>query len=99
MVVWGGQRTNDDHPTAGAVYSPGLDAWTRLSTVDVPKGRAVTTVVWTGTEFVFWGGYELSYASTGTGGILATLITLPPRGDARMNRTDQTRHRETRRAL
>ena len=57
MIVWGG-RTYDGqtYPESGSRYDPIADRWTRMSTVDAPKGRINSAAVWTGDEMIVWGG-------------------------------------------
>jgi N-acetylneuraminic acid mutarotase len=39
------------------------DTWTRISTTNVPTGRAGHTAVWTGSEMIVWGGVGCSYGN------------------------------------
>lgn len=61
MIVWGGYHEdaggNYAYLNTGARYNPQTDAWTPMSGVAAPVGRASHTAVWTGTEMFVWGGY------------------------------------------
>ncbi len=60
MIVWGGSTREpgaaSDYFVNGARYNPETDTWKPMSTIGAPKGRIITTAVWTGTEMVLWGG-------------------------------------------
>jgi hypothetical protein len=64
VVLWGGGRYQGDadappsevpRDPAGMVYDPAADRWTALPPAPV-AARARTRGVWTGAEFVVWGG-------------------------------------------
>ncbi|HLF40161.1 MAG TPA: hypothetical protein VI854_01675, partial [Acidimicrobiia bacterium] len=66
-VVWGGgsYEAEEDAPPArvapgGAAYDPSATTWTALPAAPVPT-RARARAVWTGAEFIVWGG-ESGYA-------------------------------------
>ena len=44
------------------------DTWTATSTTNAPVGRDVHTAVWTGSEMIVWGGYDISTTTLNTGG-------------------------------
>jgi N-acetylneuraminic acid mutarotase len=69
MIVWGGYYypPGDDWNTGGR-YNPASDSWTPTSTVNVPLARRSHTAVWTGSEMIVWGGFNvelLEYLNTG----------------------------------
>jgi hypothetical protein len=54
MLVWGGSL-----PTGlndGALYNPTTDSWRAISNLNAPSQRVDPKYVWTGTEFIVWGG-------------------------------------------
>ncbi|MGH8976398.1 MAG: hypothetical protein ACRD0C_24685, partial [Acidimicrobiia bacterium] len=64
VVLWGGGRYNGDADAPpsevprdpdGMAYDPAADRWTPLPPAPIPA-RARTRGVWTGAEFVVWGG-------------------------------------------
>lgn len=63
LVVWGGGsgRAGEGdggnwHPSeSGAAYDPAADRWDVLPTAPIPA-RLAATAVWTGREFIVWGG-------------------------------------------
>jgi N-acetylneuraminic acid mutarotase len=60
MIVWGGYddvmgvSLND-----GGRYDPATDSWRPTSLTNAPAVRTFHTVVWTGTEMIVWGGFDL----------------------------------------
>ena len=70
MIVWGGVFCcpGIDFNTGGR-YDPGTDSWTPTSTTSAPLARYDHTAVWTGSEIIVWGGYNLETAAfLNTGG-------------------------------
>jgi hypothetical protein len=67
MIVWGGRPPGAGYPSTntGAVYDPGADAWTDISTAGAPLGRVGPTGVWTGSRMIVWGGTSSGYWNTG----------------------------------
>jgi ankyrin repeat protein/N-acetylneuraminic acid mutarotase len=69
MIVWGGSardpQTSSDYYENGGRYDPETDTWKPISTIGAPKGRILTTAVWTGTEMVVWGGVNDAQAANG----------------------------------
>jgi N-acetylneuraminic acid mutarotase len=69
MIVWGGSsrepQTPADYFENGARYNPDTDTWKPISTVGAPKGRVLTSAVWTGKELVVWGGVNDAQATNG----------------------------------
>ena len=61
MVVWGGNSYDgSSHPLGdGGIYDPVLDTWTSTATNGAPAARYDHTTVWTGTEMIVWGGFNV----------------------------------------
>ena len=74
MIVWGGTfSTTVPAFGDGAIYDPGTDTWTSIPNAGAPSGRRGLAAVWTGEEFVVWGGGSYDFATrtstqTNTGG-------------------------------
>jgi len=62
MIVWGGRNTSQfDFLNTGGRYNPTSDSWTATPvTAATPVARAQFTGVWSGTEFIVWGGSSLN---------------------------------------
>jgi N-acetylneuraminic acid mutarotase len=57
MVVWGGELDSSSNPTnTGGQYDPATDSWTATTTTGAPSARTDHGAVWTGTEYIIWGG-------------------------------------------
>ena len=58
FMVWGGLNGSNGAPTnTGAVYDISANSWTTTSTgTNSPSARSYTSLVWTGTEAIVWGG-------------------------------------------
>jgi N-acetylneuraminic acid mutarotase len=57
FIVWGGNAGHGNFFSNGARYNPTTDTWTSMSTSNAPSGRYLNTMgIWTGTEFIVWGG-------------------------------------------
>jgi len=54
MLVWGGSIPTGFND--GALYNPTTDSWRAISNVNAPSQRVDPKFVWTGTEFIVWGG-------------------------------------------
>jgi hypothetical protein len=68
MFVWGGfNNTPPYFLNTGGRYNPATDSWTAVSTTNAPTGRDFHAVVWTGSEVIVWGGYNLT-CDLNTGG-------------------------------
>ena len=70
MIVWGGYYypPGDDWNTGGR-YNPASDSWTPTSTANAPLAREDHTAVWTGSEMIVWGGFNVDYVEfLNTGG-------------------------------
>ena len=62
MIVWGGWDDQDFLNTGGS-YNPGTDSWIATSMTNVPTGRFQHSAVWTGSEMIVWGGWNLQLFS------------------------------------
>jgi N-acetylneuraminic acid mutarotase len=61
MMIWGGtyyDYPDDYYLNSGGRYNPDTDAWTDVTTADVPTHRTYHTAVWTGSEMIVWGGND-----------------------------------------
>ena len=58
MFVWGGIIFMDVAGD-GALYNPTEDTWEAVSDINAPSGRANNSTVWTGSEVIVWGGYDI----------------------------------------
>ncbi len=69
MIVWGGRNSLvDSYPTGGR-YNPFTDSWVPTATGDgVPTGRSSHSAVWTGSEMIVWGGYDVGRSFVNSGG-------------------------------
>lgn len=58
MLIWGGQTYDGTYAyhNDGALYDPANDSWTPTSMAGAPSTRAWFGYVWTGSEFIAWGG-------------------------------------------
>ncbi|MDX6487654.1 MAG: hypothetical protein QOK13_269 [Gaiellaceae bacterium] len=69
VLIWGGSRTADGGPPAfparGLAYDPKANRWSSLPQSPL-QGRLDPAAVWTGTQFVLWGG-EKPASPLGTG--------------------------------
>jgi N-acetylneuraminic acid mutarotase len=66
MIVWGGAFCCPVVEfDSGGRYNPGTDSWTPTSTANAPFARfslqQLNFSVWTGSEMIVWGGYNLTY--------------------------------------
>ena len=60
MIVWGGDHCYADCDlNTGGRYNPSTDSWTATSTTNAPQSRVNFTAVWTGSEMIVWGGYDI----------------------------------------
>ena len=68
MIVWGGFNTSPPYfLNTGGRYNPATDSWTATSAANAPTGRDFHAIVWSGTEMIVWGGYNLT-CDLNTGG-------------------------------
>jgi N-acetylneuraminic acid mutarotase len=58
MVVWGGVRPfiTTTYLGGGGRYNPATDSWIQMSTNNEPSARSGHTAVWTGTDYIMFGG-------------------------------------------
>lgn len=54
---------------AGALYDPATDSWEPMSDTQAPTARYDAGAVWTGEQFVVWGGRGGGTEPLGDGGI------------------------------
>jgi N-acetylneuraminic acid mutarotase len=60
MIVWAGVFCCPPRDfNTGGRYSPSSDGWIPTNTADAPLARGYHTAVWTGSEMVVWGGYNV----------------------------------------
>ncbi|HJQ70774.1 MAG TPA: PxKF domain-containing protein [Blastocatellia bacterium] len=65
MIIWGGLTTFGLGSVAGGgLYDPTADSWTATSLTDEPTARTGHTAVWTGSEMIIWGGFDLVSGSS-----------------------------------
>ena len=63
MIVWGGNSPPDALNTGGR-YNPDDDSWTPTGPTGAPTARFDHTAVWSGSETMFRGGFELDGGTT-----------------------------------
>src|SRR5262249_45199183 len=79
MIVWGGGEQDQFCPSTSAAYQGGAyqdgsrydpltDTWSLISRVNAPNGRFWHTAVWTGTEMIVWGGWDVNLSDVNDGG-------------------------------
>ncbi len=58
MIIWGGRANfaSVSNFNDGAIYNPGSDTWRTMNTNGAPTARSQVCAVWTGQEFIVWGG-------------------------------------------
>lgn len=61
MIIWGGTDNeyadSSSYSATGSVYDPASDTWAAMSAADpVMEPRSQSSAVWTGSEFIVWGG-------------------------------------------
>jgi hypothetical protein len=59
LVVWGGCTADSACSTStntGAEFDPAANVWTATSLTGAPSARGKLAGVWTGSEFIVWGG-------------------------------------------
>ena len=65
VIVWGGYRSSQGvEINTGGRYNPRSDSWLPTSIENAPTPRFYTSGIWTGEEFIVWGGF----LATDTGG-------------------------------
>jgi N-acetylneuraminic acid mutarotase len=70
MIVWGGGGQSGFYGLGtGGRYNPAANLWTNVSTGGAaPSARSLHTAVWTGSEMIIWGGYNLLFTIPNSGG-------------------------------
>ena len=58
MIVWGGSIDSGYVGPEGGRYNPTTNTWTLMSPSGLDALRIWPVSVWTGTEVIFWGGYN-----------------------------------------
>lgn len=61
LIVWGGVFYDGPTPhylNTGGKYDPITDTWAATSITNAPESRATHATIWTGTEFIVWGGTD-----------------------------------------
>ena len=60
MLVWGGVRTfiGSTYYASGGRYNPLTDSWSSIASLNAPSARSRHTAVWTGTEYLMFGGND-----------------------------------------
>lgn len=61
MIIWGGINASGTNLNSGGRFNPVSNSWgSPLSLSGAPLGRTDHSAVWTGTEMIVWGGFNLS---------------------------------------
>ncbi len=70
MLIFGGRASFYDQNVHndGGRYNPVTDTWSPLSSSNAPAPRSQFASVWTGTEFIVWGGFGGGNTVRGDGG-------------------------------
>jgi hypothetical protein len=71
MIVWGGAWASmgvGGDLNTGGIYTPALDQWAGINSVNAPSARQGHTAIWTGSRMIVWGGTATG-TPTNTGGI------------------------------
>ena len=84
MIVWGGENELAQPLTTGGRYNPAADSWSATSNVGAPVRGQWAPAIWTGSEMIVWGGWDLTgQVDLNTGGrYCATACAAPPPGGA-----------------
>jgi N-acetylneuraminic acid mutarotase len=69
MVIWAGDDGQAGALDTGAIYDPGGDSWTTMSTSLAPAARSEHRAIWTGTALIVFGGTSDGESSLADGGI------------------------------
>jgi N-acetylneuraminic acid mutarotase len=65
MQVWGGQNVNAAQLNTGGRYNPTTNVWAPMSSAAAPIARRYHTGIWSGSEFVVWGGWNVTDLNSG----------------------------------
>jgi hypothetical protein len=61
------------------MYNPNQDSWSSITTTNAPTARIsfwISPGVWTGQEFIIWGGYNTSSIHYTDGSKLGTVLSI-----------------------
>lgn len=60
LIVWGGANyaSSDDQLNDGMIYNRKMNRWINLSNEGAPSSRILHSAVWTGSEYIVWGGFD-----------------------------------------
>ncbi|MGM9486883.1 Kelch repeat-containing protein [Ideonella sp. YS5] len=62
MIIWGGSIDSGELGPRGGRYNPATNTWVQIDkSAGQPEARMWPVSVWTGSEAVFWGGYDQLY--------------------------------------
>jgi N-acetylneuraminic acid mutarotase len=64
LIIWGGSSTAESGPgdalSTGAIFRPATNSWTApTNTINAPSPRFKHSAVWTGTEMIVFGGFDV----------------------------------------
>lgn len=70
MLIWGGEIADGSFVNTGGKYNPATDTWSLsgMTTTGAPDARSEHTGVWTGDQFIVWGGWNNVTERLNTGG-------------------------------
>jgi N-acetylneuraminic acid mutarotase len=80
LVVWGGVQPLfvSTYLGTGGRYNPATDTWVQMSALNAPSARSGHTAVWTGTDYLLFGGTNgVTNLNTGARYTLATGVWTP----------------------
>jgi len=62
LIFWGGNNCASSavYGNTGAIFDPSTNTWSTMGTTNAPIARTAAASVWTGTEFIVWGGISTS---------------------------------------
>lgn len=67
-LVWGLDylpATSGGVLNSGAIFDPANDSWQPMSPTNAPSPRTQFSVVWTGDQAIYWGGYSNNFIGNG----------------------------------
>lgn len=70
LIIWGGntdELTPGGLSDGGARWNPATGVWTPLPTTGAPAPRRDHVALWTGSEMIIWGGYDVTGFPISTG--------------------------------
>jgi N-acetylneuraminic acid mutarotase len=79
MIIWGGRDVSNNIINTGGMYNPNQDSWSSITTTNAPTARIsfwISPGVWTGQEFIIWGGYNTSSIHYTDGSKLGTVLSI-----------------------